>query len=436
MGRRYSIVVFGCQMNIHDAERVRGVLEQQGWRESAVEEADAVILLTCCVRHSAEQRLYGYLSSLRPLKENRDMIIAVGGCLAQKEGLGLLQRAKHVDVVFGTHRYPDIASLLDRGVNGRVCATAMDGVRITGVPSRRGEDFRGWVTISNGCDNYCSYCIVPYVRGREESRTIEEVMHEVGELARVGVKEINLLGQNVNSFRRREDGESRFAELLRRMGREHPQVWIRFTTSHPRDFDAGIIAAIKEAGNVCEHVHLPMQAGSDRVLKAMNRGYTRQEYLEKVLALREAIPGVSITTDLIVGFPGESEEDFEATLDMVEACGFDAAFTFLYNPREGTASAGLPDDVPGRVKSERLQRLMESTRRLTLRSLGAEVGQELTVLVNGPSRKDAGHWSARTRGNKLVHIRRGHDDLTGRFARVLITSAGSWSLRAELLEVM
>lgn len=265
---------------------------------------------------------------------------------------------------------------------------------------------------------------------------MEEVVEETGELVRQGVREVNLLGQNVNSFRRKEEGRSRFADLLRLLGRCCPEAWIRFVTSHPRDFDTDIMLAVTETANVCEYVHLPLQSGSDRVLGAMNRGYDRQGYLEKIRELRRIVPDVTLSTDLIVGFPGETEEDFEATLEMVELCRFDSAFTFVYNPREGTAAARRPDDVPRRVKGERLRRLAEATRVLTAASLSGEVGSERTVMVYGASRKDPARWSARTRGNKLVHFQRGDDDLTGRIARVRIVSAGSWSLHGELLEVI
>ncbi|MDD3717061.1 MAG: tRNA (N6-isopentenyl adenosine(37)-C2)-methylthiotransferase MiaB [Actinomycetota bacterium] len=436
MDKRYALLTFGCQMNLHDADFIRGALDAAGWRESALEEADAAVLLTCCVRQSAENRLYGRLASLKPLKEGSGLLIAVGGCMAQKEGVNLMRRAPHVDVVFGTHQYPDIAALLSRGTSGRVCATAMGGLSLSGQPRKRREDFRAWVTITSGCDNFCSYCIVPYVRGREESRTMEEVVEETGELVRQGVREVNLLGQNVNSFRRKEEGRSRFADLLRLLGRCCPEAWIRFVTSHPRDFDTDIMLAVTETANVCEYVHLPLQSGSDRVLGAMNRGYDRQGYLEKIRELRRIVPDVTLSTDLIVGFPGETEEDFEATLEMVELCRFDSAFTFVYNPREGTAAARRPDDVPRRVKGERLRRLAEATRVLTAASLSGEVGSERTVMVYGASRKDPARWSARTRGNKLVHFQRGDDDLTGRIARVRIVSAGSWSLHGELLEVI
>ncbi|MBC7230126.1 MAG: tRNA (N6-isopentenyl adenosine(37)-C2)-methylthiotransferase MiaB [Actinobacteria bacterium] len=436
MERRYALLTFGCQMNIHDSERIAGLLEREGWREAEPEEADAIILVTCCVRESAERRLYGRLSALRPLKERNGALIAVGGCLAQKEGEMLRRKAPHVDLIFGTHQYPQIAVLLERAAQGAVCSTAMGGLSPRGLPARRREDFRAWVTITNGCDNFCSYCVVPYVRGEETSRPVEEVMREVGEHVAAGAREINLLGQNVDSYRRKEEGRSRFADLLRALGASFPEVWLRFTTSHPRDFDLEVMRAIAETPGVCEYVHLPLQAGSDRVLEAMRRGYGREEYLEKARALRREVEGVALSTDIIVGFPGESEEDFRDTLEMVELCRFDTAFTFVFNPRPGTPAAQLADDVPHEVKRERMSRLTALTRRLTSQALLAEVGRELEALVHGPSRRDPNFWAARTRRNLPLHFQRGGEDLTGRFVRVRVTGAGSWSLRGELLEVM
>ncbi len=431
--KTFALITFGCQMNVHDAERIAGILHAAGWRETGPEGADAVILLTCCVRESAEERLYGRLTSLRPLKEERGALVAVGGCLAQKEGEKLLERFPHVDLVFGTHQFPRIAELLEEAASRRFCALEMDGLRLEDLPVSRREGFRAWVTITHGCDNFCSYCVVPYVRGREVSRPPAEVLREVGRLVEDGAREINLLGQNVNSYRLREEGRSRFADLLRLLGREFPGVWIRFTTSHPRDFDRPIMEAIAETENVCEHVHLPVQAGSDRVLQAMNRGYRAADYLQKVEELREVVKDVVLTTDLMVGFPGETEEDFRRTLQLVERCRFDAAFTFIYNPRPGTAASRLPDDVPREVKLDRLQRLAELTRRLTAESLRSRVGRMEPVLVEGASRKDRGMWRARTRGNQLVHFPRGAEDLVGKTVRVRITRSGSWSLYGEPL---
>jgi len=433
MNGTFALRVFGCQMNLHDGERVAGLLQESGWREAPAEEADAVILLTCCVRESAEQRLFGYLSSLKRLKDNRGTIIAVGGCLAQKEGLALMERAPYVDLVFGTHNYPHIASLLAEARERKVAALEMGELRLEGIPVRRRDRFRAWVTITHGCSNFCSYCIVPYVRGPEVSRTMQEVLEEVAAHVAGGAREIHLLGQNVNSFRRREEGSSRFAELLRRLGREFPEVWIRFTTSHPRDFDEAIIDAVAETENVCEYVHLPLQSGSDRILKAMNRGYTSRDYLEKIQSLRRKVERVVISTDIMVGFPGETEGDFLRTLEMVEKCRFDYAFTFVYNPRPGTAASRLVDDVTPDSKRERLERLADVTRRLTARSLQEMVGREEPVLVEGPSRKDPGRWAARTRGNHLVHFPRCGEDLAGKVVRVAITSAGSWALHGRLI---
>lgn len=433
--RTFALITFGCQMNLHDAERIDGILHASGWRQVSPEEADAVILLTCCVRESAEERLYGRLSSLRPLKKERGALIAVGGCLAQKEGKVLLEKAPYVDLVFGTHQYPHIAKLLEKAAEKQLCVLEMEELDLAELPMRRRESFRAWVTITHGCDNFCSYCIVPFVRGREVSRPLGEIVEEVGRLAEEGVREINLLGQNVNSYRLREEGRSRFADLLRLLGREYPDIWIRFTTSHPRDFDREIISAIAETENVCEHVHLPLQAGSDRILEAMKRGYRAADYLSRVEELRRMVEDVVLTTDLMVGFPGETEEDFKQTLEMVERCRFDAAFTFIYNQRPGTAASRLPDAVPWEVKQERLERLAELTRRLTSDSLKSRVGREEVVLVEGPSRKDPRRWRARTRGNQLVHFPREKDDLSGKLARVRITSAGSWSMHGELSEV-
>jgi tRNA-2-methylthio-N6-dimethylallyladenosine synthase len=262
------------------------------------------------------------------------------------------------------------------------------------------------------------------------------VVGEVEMRVRNGAKEVNLLGQNVNSYLSKEEGSGSFAALLRLLGKKFPDIWIRFTTSHPRDFDLDIIKAIEETANVCEYIHLPLQAGSNSILEAMNRGYTADEYLEKTAVLRECVGSASLTTDIIVGFPGEGENDFQRTMDMVESCRFDGAFTFLYSPREGTAAFDIPDEIPGRVKHERLQRLMELTRYLTAQSLEKEVGKELMVLVEGPSHKDPDWMASRTRRNKLVHFPREEVDLKGRFAKVLVTAAGKWSLRGKLLEIL
>ncbi|OFW55943.1 MAG: tRNA (N6-isopentenyl adenosine(37)-C2)-methylthiotransferase MiaB [Candidatus Solincola sediminis] len=424
-------------MNRHDAEQIAGALEGAGWSlAESEEEANSIILLTCCVRESAEQRLYGRLASLKSLKQARPVKIAVGGCLAQKVGERMLHEMPHVDLVFGTQQYPNIAVLLEAAENTQVCATNLEGLEFGAGTSFRREQFRAWITITHGCQNFCSYCIVPFVRGPEVSRTIEEVVDEVARHVSGGAREINLLGQNVNSYRLREDGETKFPRLLRILAERFPDTWVRFTTSHPRDLNQEIIGAIAESRTACEHIHLPLQAGSDRILAAMNRGYTAAEYVEKAQDLRRLVSDISLTTDLIVGFPGETEDDFAKTMEVVEACGFDSSFTFIYNSREGTAAARINNDIPGGVKQERLERLMQLTRKLTGVSLARELGREISVMVTGPSRKDPRRWSARSRNNRIVHFERQDADLTGRLAKVVITEAGSWSLKAELLEII
>jgi len=436
MSKKYSLITFGCQMNQHDAERISGVLEACGWEQSAMlEDSDAVIILTCCVRESAEQRLYGRLAALKSLKGQKSVLIAVGGCLAQKEGERIFETAPHVDAVFGTHKYPDISEILTRAKDGRVCSLVMNGLHIAGVPCKRRQHFRAWVAITHGCSNYCSYCVVPFVRGSEESRPFHEIIEEIEMHVAEGVKEINLLGQNVNSYGRGERDVS-FAYLLREIGKRFPEAWIRFMTSHPKDFNQEIAHAIADTPNVCEYVHLPLQAGSDKVLKGMNRGYTANDYLEKVHILRDLVKNASLATDLIVGFPGESEQDFQKTLEMVELCRFDAAFTFIYNPRPGTVAARLSDDVPAEVKQHRLERLMNLTRYLTAESLRKEVGKEKIALVYGPSRKDPRRWEARTKENKIVHFRYNGEDLHGKLVKVAIKASGNWSLHGDFLKLM
>lgn len=429
--RRFHLITFGCQMNRHDAERVAGILESRGWKPTAnPEEADAVIFITCCVRQSAEDRFHGRLTTMKGCKRPRQ-ILAVGGCLAQKSGEDILEKYPFVDLVFGTAQYPRIAELLEKARSCKVTALEMDGVRPKILPASREKAHRAWITIIEGCDNFCSYCIVPFVRGRERSKPIEEILKEAEDSVAQGAKEIFLLGQNVNSYMRRETGRSRFAALLMKLAERLPDgVWIRFTTNHPRDLDRDTIKVIAENPNICRHVHLPLQAGSDRILAAMNRGYTSHEYLEKVELLREEVDGIAVTTDLMVGFPGETEEDFRRTLQMVERCAFDASFTFIYNPREGTRATLLKDDVPRAVKQERLSRLARLTAELTRRSLEREVDKTHRILVEGRSRKNPEVWEGRTSCNKAVHFY-APGNPEGSFMRVKVKRAGNWCLYGD-----
>ncbi len=305
---KFHITTFGCQMNFHDSERLAGAFNAAGWEEvEAPGDADAVIIITCCVRQSAEDRFWGFLSSLKPLKREKGTLFAVGGCVAQNEGEAVFKRAPHVDLVFGTHQYPHIAELLDAAAGQAVCVLDMPGLELDGLPLSRHEKFRAWVPIIYGCDNYCTYCVVPYTRGRETSRPREELIREIGTLVDEGALEVVLLGQNVNSYDR--DGEG-FSPLLSAVASHWPDIRIRFLTSHPRDFTPDIIKVMSDHPNVCRYVHLPLQAGSDSILKAMGRGYDRAAYLEKIDAIREGLPGVAVSSDLMVGFPGERRGGF------------------------------------------------------------------------------------------------------------------------------
>ncbi len=434
MEKCFYIRTFGCQMNRHDSERVAGILRRAGWREAPrASESGAIIFMTCCVREGAETRVHGHLGDLKVLKqENPSLVVAVGGCMAQKEGERLLERFPHLDLVFGTHQFTHIAELIEKARREPLCATTLGGFELGGLPLARQENFRAWVPITSGCNNFCSYCIVPAVRGVEKSRPREEVIEEVAQLVSEGAAEVNLLGQNVNSYGRDIYGRPVFDELLRALDRRFPDIWLRFVTSHPRDFSDHIIEAIGDCDSVCEYIHLPIQAGSDRVLELMNRGYTREYFLGRIARLREQVPGCAISTDILLAFPGETEEDFLQTLDAVERSAFDSAFTFIYSPREGTPAALLPDIIPPEVKQERFDRLQERLRRLTLESNRREEGRTHEVLVEGPSAKNPEMLTARTRHHKIVNFA-GEPGLAGNRASVVIERAGLWSLQGRLV---
>ncbi|MGB9825363.1 MAG: tRNA (N6-isopentenyl adenosine(37)-C2)-methylthiotransferase MiaB, partial [Desulfofundulus sp.] len=357
---KYLLKVAGCQMSFHDAEVLSGLLRRAGYTETTdTAEADVIIFQTCCVRERAERKIYGQINELGRLKRNKpDLIIGMAGCLAQKDKEKVLERCPQVDFVLGTQRLgdlPGILAALREGSSG-IVAVEEEG-NLEGLPLKRADGVRAYVNVSYGCNNFCTYCIVPYVRGPERSRRPEAVLAEVEEAVREGYPEVMLLGQNVNTYGRDLDGPISFAWLLRAVDKVDGLVRVRYTTSHPRDFTEDIIRAVKDTEKVCEHFHLPLQAGSDRILARMNRGYTAGHYLRLIEKIRSLIPEASITTDLIVGFPGETEEDFQATLDMVEKVRFDAAYTFMFSPREGTAAATLPEQIPLATKKERLSRL-------------------------------------------------------------------------------
>ncbi len=443
--RRFYLRTYGCQMNEHDSERIAGLLAAEGMEATDdLESADVVVLNTCCIRENADNKLYGHLGRLKALKADRpDLQIAVGGCLAQKDRELIVERAGHVDVVFGTHNLGNAASLLERArFEGPVVEILeeAEGVGQQALPARRDQRHSAWVTIQVGCDNSCTFCIVPIVRGPEISRRMGDIVREVQELAADGVREITVLGQNVNSYGRDLGaGQYRpqFADLLRALDAVDGIERIRFTSPHPKDLRPETIAAMAECGAVCEHLHLPLQSGSDRTLARMHRGYTAERYLRRLADARAAVPDLAVTTDLIVGFPGETDADFERTLEVVDAAAYDAAYTFVFSPRPGTPAADMTDDfVAPEVTQERMARLVEVVERHALAKHEARVGRTETLLVEGPSKKDPAVWSGRTRQNKLVHFSPGARRAeVGGGADVRITRAAPHWLRGDLLGV-
>src|SRR5436190_12335085 len=410
--RRFYIRTFGCQMNEHDSERIAGLLAADGMEHTDdVDEADVVVFNTCCVRENADNKLYGQLGRLKSLKERRpDLQIAVGGCLAQKDRDRIVERAGHVDVVFGTHNLAHAPALLERArFEGPVVEILEEHEAYpSALPARRDQRHSAWVTIQVGCDNSCTFCIVPIVRGAEVSRRMGDIVHEVEQLVADGVREITVLGQNVNSYGRDLGaGQYRpqFADLLRALDAVDGIDRIRFTSPHPKDLRPETIAAMAECTSVCEHLHLPVQSGSDRTLARMHRGYTAQRYLQRLADARTAIPDLAVTTDIIVGFPGETEDDFARTLDVVDAAAYDAAYTFVFSPRPGTPAADMQADfVPVEVAQERMRRLTDVVERHALAKHEARLGRTESVLIEGPSKNDDTMWSGRTRQNKLVHF--------------------------------
>ncbi len=432
--RRYHVTTFGCQMNAHDSERIKGMLEELGLGEApGQEEADVIVFNTCTIREKPDQRFAAHLAQARALKQrDPDKVIAVGGCYAEAQRDRLFTLYPYVDVAFGPGSIPHLGEWLGAGGNGVARgAFGLDERSFAGrLPRRRERDFQAWVQISMGCNSKCSYCIVPAVRGREQSRRPGEIVAEVTGLARDGVREVTLLGQNVNSYGR--DVGSDFAELLRACDAVDGIRRIRFTSPHPKDFRAPVIAAMAECEAVCEHAHLPLQSGSTRVLKAMRRTYSRERYLRLVEELRAAIPDLALTTDLIVGFPGENEDDFEETLTAVEEVGYDGAFTFVYSPRQGTEAAAMADQVPEEIRRDRIERLVDSVQRVAAARNRERVGRVEEVLVEGPSRTDPAILRGRTRRNTTVNFT--GSAAPGELVDVRIEDASSTTLRGVQLE--
>jgi tRNA-2-methylthio-N6-dimethylallyladenosine synthase len=411
----YQVRTYGCQMNVHDSERLAGLLEEAGWSPAAADaapgDADVVVLNTCAVRENADNKLYGNLGHLAPVKAARPgMQIAVGGCLAQKDRGEILRRAPWVDVVFGTHNVGSLPTLLERARhNQQAQLEILDALEVfpSSLPAKRDSAYSAWVSISVGCNNTCTFCIVPSLRGKEQDRRPGDVLAEVGMLAADGVLEVTLLGQNVNSYGAQFGDRAAFGKLLRACGEVEGLERVRFTSPHPRDFTTDVITAMAQTPNVCPQLHMPLQSGSDRVLKAMRRSYRSTRYLAILDEVRAAMPDAAITTDLIVGFPGETDEDFSETLEVVRRSRFAGAYTFQYSPRPGTPAAELPDQVPADVVRERYQRLTAVVEESALAGNRAVVGRRVEVLVAaGEGRKDAAtrRMSGRARDGRLVHF--------------------------------
>ncbi len=432
-GKKYYIVTFGCQMNEHDTETIAAILDMTGYTPAVTaEEADLIILNTCAVRKKPEDKaasLLGRFSALKKLNEN--LVIAVGGCMSQQPDLAtyIKERFRHVDLIFGTHaisRLPALIKQAQKGT-GTVVDINENYPDREGLPVAHSSNLHAWLPIIYGCNNFCSYCIVPYVRGRERSRKMENILAEAKHLAKRGYLEITLLGQNVNSYGQDLPEGYDFADLLSKLEKIEGLKRIRFMTSHPKDLSPKLIETVAAADKICEHFHLPVQAGSNRILEKMNRRYTRETYLELVESIKSAIPGVSITTDIMVGFPGETEEDFKETVDLVERAYFDSAFAFIYSPRKKTAAARLKDNLSYAEKERRLSYLNKIQQRISIKINESMVNSVVEVLVEGPSKNNPEMQTGRTRTNKLIHFP-GSEDLTGCLMPVKIDEAQAWNL--------
>lgn len=438
--RSYFIMTFGCQMNEHDSLKIASLMEAEGYCSvEKPERADCIILNTCSVRQKPEQKLYSALGRLRRLKVRRpSLVIGVGGCVAQQEGARLLEKVPHLDFVFGTHhihQVPEMVKMAREG-HGRTCEVSFeqDVKSLHHCPGPRQEGVSSYVTIMQGCNNFCSFCVVPYVRGREQSRSPEEILAEVEDLAARGVREVTLLGQNVNSYGSDKPGFPTFPELLRQIHAVEGVWRIRFTTSHPKDLSPQLMEAVATLSKVCEHMHLPVQSGSSKVLRSMNRGYTREEYLDKIYALRALVPGIALTTDVIVGFPGESEEDLRQTLSLLEAVRFDGIYSFKYSSRPMTSASRFPGHLSEEVKGDRLARVQRLQEEITDSILRGCVGDTEEILVEGPSVRGRGQIMGRTRTNRIVHASGDGDSLRGELLNVRIERSLKHSLWGRIVQ--
>ncbi|MDH2335714.1 tRNA (N6-isopentenyl adenosine(37)-C2)-methylthiotransferase MiaB [Clostridium perfringens] len=436
----FCISTYGCQMNEEDSEKLSGMLKSQGYeRTENKEEASIIIFNTCCVRENAENKVFGNLGQLKQLKKkNPNLVIAICGCMIQQVGMAdkVLKTFPYVDIIFGTHnahKFPEyLHRVLQEGVQVKEILNKEEGI-VEGLPIDRKSDVKAFVTIMYGCNNFCTYCIVPYVRGRERSRKSEDIIKEIEELVSQGYKEITLLGQNVNSYGKGLEEDIDFAGLLRKVNEVKGLERVRFMTSHPKDLSDDVIMAIKECDKLCEQVHLPVQSGSSRILKEMNRHYDREYYLDLVKKIKSEIPDVTLTTDIIIGFPGETEEDFLDTLSLCEEVGYDSAFTFIYSRRNHTPADKMENQIPDDIKHDRFNRLVEAINKKVVIKNKEYEGKVVEVLVEGPSKNDETKLTGRTRNGKLVNFA-GDEKLVGELVNLKIVRAQPFSLIGEIVE--
>ncbi|HLU22078.1 MAG TPA: tRNA (N6-isopentenyl adenosine(37)-C2)-methylthiotransferase MiaB [Bacillaceae bacterium] len=439
-GRKFYIRTYGCQMNEHDTEVMAGIFSELGYEATdTVEDADVILLNTCAIRENAENKVFGELGHLKPLKlEKPDLLIGVCGCMSQEESVvnRILEKHQFVDMIFGTHNIHRLPEILNEAYMSKemvVEVWSKEGDVIENLPKVRRGNIKAWVNIMYGCDKFCTYCIVPFTRGKERSRRPEDIIQEVRQLAAHGYKEITLLGQNVNAYGKDfEDIEYGLGDLMDEL-RKIDIPRIRFTTSHPRDFDDHLIEVLAKKGNLVEHIHLPVQSGSSDILKIMGRKYTREQYLELVRKIKKAIPDVSLSTDIIVGFPNETDEQFEETMSLYREVGFEIAYTFIYSPREGTPAAKMKDNISMEVKKERLQRLNELVNELSREAMKKYEGQVVEVLVEGESKNNPDVLAGYTRKNKLVNFK-GPKSAIGQLVKVKINSSKTWTLDGEMVK--
>ncbi|MDU2658643.1 MAG: tRNA (N6-isopentenyl adenosine(37)-C2)-methylthiotransferase MiaB [Clostridium perfringens] len=436
----FCISTYGCQMNEEYSEKLSGMLKSQGYeRTENKEEASIIIFNTCCVRENAENKVFGNLGQLKQLKKkNPNLVIAICGCMMQQVGMAdkVLKTFPYVDIIFGTHnahKFPEyLHRVLQEGVQVKEILNKEEGI-VEGLPIDRKSDVKAFVTIMYGCNNFCTYCIVPYVRGRERSRKSEDIIKEIEELVSQGYKEITLLGQNVNSYGKGLEEDIDFAGLLRKVNEVKGLERVRFMTSHPKDLSDDVIMAIKECDKLCEQVHLPVQSGSSRILKEMNRHYDREYYLDLVKKIKSEIPDVTLTTDIIIGFPGETEEDFLDTLSLCEEVGYDSAFTFIYSRRNHTPADKMENQIPDDIKHDRFNRLVEAINKKVVIKNKEYEGKVVEVLVEGPSKNDETKLTGRTRNGKLVNFA-GDEKLVGELVNLKIVRAQPFSLIGEIVE--